>query len=99
MKNENISELCNEVIKLKDQFLSFEINHVLRVSTINSSLFASLTMLFSCFLYIIVGKIYTFGPKVWFRLHLGPSVRFSVNYKVDMTSTFFQNSFSHSFNH
>lgn len=30
VKNENISELCNEVIKLKDQFLSFEINHVLR---------------------------------------------------------------------
>ncbi|XP_038889960.1 uncharacterized protein LOC120079705 [Benincasa hispida] len=30
VKNENISELCNEVIKLKDKFLSFEINHVLR---------------------------------------------------------------------
>ncbi|XP_022159181.1 uncharacterized protein LOC111025600, partial [Momordica charantia] len=30
VKNENISELCNEVIKLKDKFLSFQISHVLR---------------------------------------------------------------------
>ncbi|XP_050945560.1 uncharacterized protein LOC103503315 isoform X2 [Cucumis melo] len=29
-KNENISELCNEVVKLKNKFLSFEVNHVLR---------------------------------------------------------------------
>lgn len=29
-KNENISELCSEVIKLKEKFLSFEISHVLR---------------------------------------------------------------------
>ncbi|XP_023547239.1 uncharacterized protein LOC111806115 [Cucurbita pepo subsp. pepo] len=30
VKNENIAELCNEVMKLKDKFLSFEISHVLR---------------------------------------------------------------------
>ncbi|XP_011655308.1 uncharacterized protein LOC101210930 isoform X2 [Cucumis sativus] len=29
-KHENMSELCNEVTKLKNKFLSFEVNHVLR---------------------------------------------------------------------
>lgn len=36
MKNQNISDLYEEVKKLKDKFLSFKISHVLRVREADS---------------------------------------------------------------
>lgn len=35
VKNQNMSDLFEEAKKLKDQFLSFQINHVLRVGTVD----------------------------------------------------------------
>lgn len=37
VKNENMSNLYEEVKKLKDKFVSFQINHVLRVGKVDSA--------------------------------------------------------------
>lgn len=44
VKNQNMSDLCEEVKELKDKFVSFEISHVLRVRKVES---LSLFMIFS----------------------------------------------------
>lgn len=36
VRNQNMSDLCEEVKELKDKFLSFEISHVLRVGKVDS---------------------------------------------------------------
>lgn len=36
VKNQNMSDLCEEVKELKDKFVSFEISHVLRVRKVES---------------------------------------------------------------